>query len=437
MNNLDLTYLTAEEIEHLHGVLTRAQAVENEHNTVQSSSDQATGSVPSHQVFQSTWKDTHGVNSGSYQSATELVRAALTGGDETSQNSAVQENVGNAASPPITPTSPGPSVKSSSSAAASGGENSLKAQISDSGSHHSVLKSPKRSNGDNFGIIFQPLTPTKKVTFVKPTIAVDGRPLSMSTQYDGDDAEDRDILTPLVGYTSPTSPKGYDTKSMVSRTSTHLNDFVGEIKISLIFYPPGKALQDQFPAGRATRLPEGNHLDVLTRKTYAALSGSRIRVVRESRTGAKPEDDGELHLLINDAYNLRLPSGMSKRRPRTYVKCYLLPDRYHGSKMRSDVVRDTTNPVYEHKFIFRGFSREEFYGCAIEIVIGGITSGRGRHLVVGGVRLSGGNKNSVNAIPWKNSNEEEVNLWQEAFEKPCIEITNTLALRPRIKLTYK
>ena len=59
-----------------------------------------------------------------------------------------------------------------------------------------------------------------------------------------------------------------------------------------------------------SRMPNDSQVDVLTRKTYAALSGSRIRVVKDNKTGAKAEDDGELHMLINDAFGLRLPSGM-------------------------------------------------------------------------------------------------------------------------------
>ena len=49
---------------------------------------------------------------------------------------------------------------------------------------------------------------------------------------------------------------------------------------------------------------------MLTRKWYAALSGSKISVVPSNKTGAKLEDDGELHVKVNAAYELRLPSGM-------------------------------------------------------------------------------------------------------------------------------
>jgi len=42
-----------------------------------------------------------------------------------------------------------------------------------------------------------------------------------------------------------------------------------------------------------------------------------------------------------------------------------------------------------------------------------------------------------NEVPWKNSNDKEVGLWKEAFEKPCTEVTASLTIRPRIKLTYK
>ena len=40
--------------------------------------------------------------------------------------------------------------------------------------------------------------------------------------------------------------------------------------------------------------------------------------------------------------------------------------------------------------MFRGFTAEEFNERSIEIVIGGVTSSRGRHPVVGGIRLSNG-----------------------------------------------
>ena len=74
---------------------------------------------------------------------------------------------------------------------------------------------------------------------------------------------------------------------------------------------------------------------------------------------------------------------------------------------------------YEHKFVFRGFSEEEFNERSIEVVVGGVASAHGRHLVVGGLRMSDGVRKYKFAVifsnPKSNGNKEFTRISTENY----------------------
>ena len=58
------------------------------------------------------------------------------------------------------------------------------------------------------------------------------------------------------------------------------------------------------------RFPENKRLDVMTRKTYALRTGAKISIEKDRKSGAKMEEDGELHVVVRGASGLNYPSSM-------------------------------------------------------------------------------------------------------------------------------
>ncbi|XP_076811343.1 uncharacterized protein LOC143457235 isoform X2 [Clavelina lepadiformis] len=247
---------------------------------------------------------------------------------------------------------------------------------------------------------------------------------------------DRSRLTPLNSE-KQFGTKGVDFRklSMESRTSVPEHGFLGTVDISVTFYPPETAKNTKFPV-KGTRFPGNNKFDILSRREYVIMTGAKLGLFKDTGSGATRNQDGELHLVVKGAQNLHLPTSIVRNKVKTYVKCYLLPDRYHGSKMRSEIIKETINPNYNHKFVFRGFTQKEFTERSIELTIGGISSSRmATTMVVGFVRLcDGNNKDAINKkISWKICTAEEADLWNKAFAEPSKEINAVLPIRHKTR----
>ena len=52
----------------------------------------------------------------------------------------------------------------------------------------------------------------------------------------------------------------------------------------------------------------------------------------------------QIHKIYRQNRIVQLRFLLLRNKVKTYVKCYLLPDRYHGSKMRSEIIKETINP---------------------------------------------------------------------------------------------
>uniref|UniRef100_H2XZB8 C2 domain-containing protein n=1 Tax=Ciona intestinalis TaxID=7719 RepID=H2XZB8_CIOIN len=122
----------------------------------------------------------------------------------------------------------------------------------------------------------------------------------------------------------------------------------------------------------------------------------------------------------------------------TYVKCYMLPDKSHRSKMRSTIIKSTNSPRYNHNFVFRGFNKSELMERCIEIMVVGVGSAGSRRKsnTVGGIRLSSGERKHIGKpAEWMDSNAEERELWMKSLSAPGMETISIIPLRSHIKPT--
>nr|XP_026696697.1 uncharacterized protein LOC104265437 isoform X2 [Ciona intestinalis] len=214
----------------------------------------------------------------------------------------------------------------------------------------------------------------------------------------------------------------------------------GELIVSLTYYPANSMYKRTQCPLKGTRNPEDPNTDVISRRSYVTSTGSRLPVHRLSESGAAEADDSELRLKIVGANQLKLPGHIKRNKSKTYVKCYMLPDKSHRSKMRSTIIKSTNSPRYNHNFVFRGFNKSELMERCIEIMVVGVGSAGSRRKsnTVGGIRLSSGERKHIGKpAEWMDSNAEERELWMKSLSAPGMETISIIPLRSHIKPTYK
>ncbi|XP_035388183.1 synaptotagmin-like protein 4 isoform X2 [Electrophorus electricus] len=143
---------------------------------------------------------------------------------------------------------------------------------------------------------------------------------------------------------------------------------------------------------------------------------------------AKAEDSGELHVLIKEAKNLSAvkAGGTSD----SFVKGYLLSSKGKSTKKKTQVVKKTLNPHYNHTFVHKELSLEQLKGMCLELTIWD-QEAMSSNDFLGGVRLSSG---AVHLKEGKkewvaDSTGEEVSLWQKMMQFPDSWAEGTLQLR--------
>ncbi|XP_051514676.1 synaptotagmin-like protein 4 [Myxocyprinus asiaticus] len=143
----------------------------------------------------------------------------------------------------------------------------------------------------------------------------------------------------------------------------------------------------------------------------------------------RPEDGGELHVLIKEAKNLTaMTAGGTSD---SFVKGYLLPSKNKSSlKRKTQVVKKTLNPHYDHTFIYKVLSLEQLKDMCLELTVWD-REALSSNDFLGGVRLS------LGAVTVKEGKEErvadstgeEISLWQKMIQYPDCWAEATLPLR--------
>ncbi|KAI5105076.1 synaptotagmin-like protein 4 isoform X1 [Silurus meridionalis] len=143
---------------------------------------------------------------------------------------------------------------------------------------------------------------------------------------------------------------------------------------------------------------------------------------------AKVEGGGELHVLIKEAKNLcAMKAGGTSD---SFVKGYLLPSTAKSTKKKTQVVKKTVNPHYDHTFIYKDVCLEQLKGMCLELTVWdreALSSNDflgGVRLSSGAVRLKEGKKEWV-----ADSTGEEVSLWQKMMQFPDSWAEGSLPLR--------
>eukprot|EP00062_Callorhinchus_milii_P014340 gi/632963393/ref/XP_007897854.1/ PREDICTED: synaptotagmin-like protein 1 isoform X2 [Callorhinchus milii] len=147
-------------------------------------------------------------------------------------------------------------------------------------------------------------------------------------------------------------------------------------------------------------------------------------VPAKSLDGNKP-DSGEIHIWLKAAMELYpiKPGGVD-----SFVRCYILPDTSKRSCQKTQVLKKTFNPIYNHTMVYDGFKMNEIMEACVELSIWHHELFSNQFL--GGIRLGVGTGFSYNRrADWMDSNEEEIALWNKMLYTPTKWVEADLPLR--------
>uniref|UniRef100_A0A3B4E744 Synaptotagmin-like protein 4 n=1 Tax=Pygocentrus nattereri TaxID=42514 RepID=A0A3B4E744_PYGNA len=210
------------------------------------------------------------------------------------------------------------------------------------------------------------------------------------------------------------------------------NAFLGEVEVPLDCHDIDSAHEECVALkGKAT--------NSLAPSAFAQYKGELVislKYISEKKTPAeksrgkkaKIDNGGELHVLIKEAKNLSaMKAGGTSD---SFVKGYLLPSKGKSNKKKTQVVKKTVNPHYDHTFVYKELSLEQLKGMCLELTVWD-REAMSSNDFLGGVRLSSGAvRLKENKHEWvADSTEEEVSLWQKMMQFPDSWAEGTLQLR--------
>ncbi|XP_068631354.1 uncharacterized protein btsz isoform X2 [Battus philenor] len=198
------------------------------------------------------------------------------------------------------------------------------------------------------------------------------------------------------------------------------NDFLGEVAL-----PLADVVFDD-PAPTWYKLHERT-------EQFDELQGTRgdliIGLKFESQDNTS-RGKGTLHVLVKEAKNLvaTKPNGLAD----VFCKSYLLPERGRLAKQKTNVVRRTLNPRWEHTFTYRGLTMQELATRALELSLWD-RDRLASNDFMGAIRLSLGTGTYMGAsVNWMDSMGKEVALWQTMMQRPNFWVEGSLPLRPQL-----
>ncbi|XP_054620381.1 synaptotagmin-like protein 1 isoform X2 [Dunckerocampus dactyliophorus] len=198
------------------------------------------------------------------------------------------------------------------------------------------------------------------------------------------------------------------------------NVFLGELEVALGFWdwtstqPLWQDLQPRF------------YLQPECISSRGSLLFS-IKFIPEGFEGGLPLT-GELHIWLQEAQGLLSKKGGAVD---SFVRSYILPDAGCQSGQKTQVVKRTVSPTYNHTMVYDGFQTSDLEEACAELTVWQ-REGFKLHMI-GGIRLSCGTGQSYGeAVSWMDSTEEEVSVWSSMIKNPNHWIETTLPIRTNL-----
>uniref|UniRef100_A0A8C6T598 Synaptotagmin-like protein 1 n=1 Tax=Neogobius melanostomus TaxID=47308 RepID=A0A8C6T598_9GOBI len=170
--------------------------------------------------------------------------------------------------------------------------------------------------------------------------------------------------------------------------------------------------------------------DALSSRGMIMLS---IKFIPEGIEGGGLPLTGELHIWLREAQGLLSNKGGPLN---SFVRCYILPDASRQSGQKTRIVKHTISPTFNHTMVYDGFQASDLKEACAELTVWQ-REGLKTH-ILGGIRLSCGTGQSYgDPVPWTDSTEDEINLWNSLIDNPNHWIDATLPIRTNLQKRMK
>nr|XP_061808804.1 synaptotagmin-like protein 2 [Nerophis lumbriciformis] len=152
-----------------------------------------------------------------------------------------------------------------------------------------------------------------------------------------------------------------------------------------------------------------------------------IKFIPEEFEGGLPLT-GELHIWLQEAQGLMSKKGGALD---SFVRSYILPDVGCQSGQKTQVVKRSVSPSYNHTMVYDGFQSSDLEEACAELSVWQ-REGFKVHMI-GGIRLSCGTGQSYGEkVKWMDSTDEEISVWTSMIRNPNHWIEAALPIRTNL-----
>ncbi|KAF7701250.1 hypothetical protein HF521_002415 [Silurus meridionalis] len=186
------------------------------------------------------------------------------------------------------------------------------------------------------------------------------------------------------------------------------NSFLGEANVDLSDGDNNTNMMD-FPLKGRTQTPSSpKHISHNMEMCGDIRISLRFLLQTQSN---KMTQTGEIQIWVKECTNLPF----KRRTVDPFVKCSIFPDNPQKKRQKTQVVKRTANPVFNHIMVYEGLKPEDLHDTCVELTVW--DHDRLSNHFLGGTRLSlGTGKSHGTEVKWMDSNSVESELWRRMIE---------------------
>ncbi|KAI5629238.1 synaptotagmin-like protein 2 isoform X11 [Silurus asotus] len=199
------------------------------------------------------------------------------------------------------------------------------------------------------------------------------------------------------------------------------NSFLGEANVDLSDGDNNTNMMD-FPLKGRTQTPSSpKHISHNMEMCGDIRISLRFLLQTQSN---KMTQTGEIQIWVKECTNLPF----KRRTVDPFVKCSIFPDNPQKKRQKTQVVKRTANPVFNHIMVYEGLKPEDLHDTCVELTVW--DHDRLSNHFLGGTRLSlGTGKSHGTEVKWMDSNSVESELWRRTIESNNQWVEDTVPLR--------
>ncbi|XP_034168586.2 synaptotagmin-like protein 2 isoform X8 [Pangasianodon hypophthalmus] len=200
------------------------------------------------------------------------------------------------------------------------------------------------------------------------------------------------------------------------------NSFLGEANVDLSEWDNNTHMMDRNLKGRIATPSSPTHVN--HKMEMCGDMRISLRFLLQTSQSNKTPQTGEIQVWVKECTNLPTRRGTID----SFVKCSILADNHQKNRQKTQVVKRTANPVFNHTMVYEGIRPEDLRDTCVELTLW--DHDRLSNHFIGGTRLGlGTGKSHGTEVKWMDSNSAESALWRRMIESNNEWVEDTIPLR--------